>query len=150
MLIDVLNLMDYCDVNCLDSHSDGTHSLQRIHWSVSEVMLDFRWKKLIYILDGLRLSTLSVNFDFGLNYFLFKTRNKECSYIMCDYMMGFKLRLFAWGQAWPQILSLLKYSNCHSIPLAWPTRVFLASLPSFTDYFSLINYFFQAVSADWF
>ncbi len=27
-------LVDYCDVfiNCLDSHSDGTHSLQRIHW----------------------------------------------------------------------------------------------------------------------
>ncbi len=26
-------LMDYCDVfiSCLDSHSDGTHSLQRIH-----------------------------------------------------------------------------------------------------------------------
>ncbi len=25
--------MDYCDVfiSCLDSHSDGTHSLQRIH-----------------------------------------------------------------------------------------------------------------------
>ncbi len=24
----------YCDVfiSCLDSHSDGTHSLQRIHW----------------------------------------------------------------------------------------------------------------------
>ncbi len=28
--------MDYCDVfiSCLDSHSDGTHSLQRIHKSV--------------------------------------------------------------------------------------------------------------------
>ncbi len=25
----------------LDSHSDGTHSLQRIHWWVSDVMLDF-------------------------------------------------------------------------------------------------------------
>ncbi len=26
-------LVDYCDVfiSCLDSHSDGTHSLQRIH-----------------------------------------------------------------------------------------------------------------------
>ncbi len=26
--------VDYCDVfiSCLDSHSDGTHSLQRIHW----------------------------------------------------------------------------------------------------------------------
>ncbi len=27
-------LVDYCDVfiSCLDSHSDGTYSLQRIHW----------------------------------------------------------------------------------------------------------------------
>ncbi len=27
-------LVDYCDVfiSCLDSHSDGTHSLQRTHW----------------------------------------------------------------------------------------------------------------------
>ncbi len=27
-------LVDYCDVfiSCLDSYSDGTHSLQRIHW----------------------------------------------------------------------------------------------------------------------
>ncbi len=29
-----LSHVDYCDVFicCLDSHSDGTHSLQRIHW----------------------------------------------------------------------------------------------------------------------
>ncbi len=27
-------LVDYCDalINSLNSHSDGTHSLQRIHW----------------------------------------------------------------------------------------------------------------------
>ncbi len=29
---------DYCDVfiSCFDSHSDGTHSLQRIHWWASD------------------------------------------------------------------------------------------------------------------
>ncbi len=34
-------LLDYCDVfiRFLDSHSDGTHSLQRIHWWSSDVML---------------------------------------------------------------------------------------------------------------
>ncbi len=38
ILIDELEscglLVDYCDVfnSCLNSHSDGTHSLQRIHW----------------------------------------------------------------------------------------------------------------------
>ncbi len=27
-------LVDYCDffISCLDSHTDGTHSLQRVHW----------------------------------------------------------------------------------------------------------------------
>ncbi len=32
--------VDYCDVliSCLNSHSDGTHSLQRIHWWASDVM----------------------------------------------------------------------------------------------------------------
>ncbi len=40
MLVDGLEwcglLVDYCEVfiSCLDSHSDGTHSLQRIHWWV--------------------------------------------------------------------------------------------------------------------
>ncbi len=33
--------MEWC-VLCLDSHSDGTHSLQRIHWWASDVMLHFR------------------------------------------------------------------------------------------------------------
>ncbi len=34
--------------SCLDSHSDGTHSLQRIHWWASEVMLNLfllQWRK---------------------------------------------------------------------------------------------------------
>ncbi len=36
-------LVDYCDVlmSCLDSHSDGTHSLQSIHWWASDAILDF-------------------------------------------------------------------------------------------------------------
>ncbi len=31
-----------CDVfiSCLDSHSDGTHLLQRIHWWASDLMLN--------------------------------------------------------------------------------------------------------------
>ncbi len=27
----------WCFISCLDSHSDGTHSLQRIHWWTSEI-----------------------------------------------------------------------------------------------------------------
>ncbi len=37
------SLVDYYDVfiSSLDSHSDGTHSLQMIHWWASDVMLHF-------------------------------------------------------------------------------------------------------------
>ncbi len=47
MLIDILEscglLLDYCDVFicCLESHSDGTHSLQRIQLWASDIMLSF-------------------------------------------------------------------------------------------------------------
>ncbi len=56
-----------------DSHSDGTHSLQRIIWWASDAKSPnvFRWKnKLIYILGGLRMSKFSANFHFWVNYSL--------------------------------------------------------------------------------
>ncbi len=62
MLIDGLEwcglLVDYCDVfiSCLDSHSDGTHSLQRIHWWASDAKFCQ-----IYILDGLSVGQFSGN-----------------------------------------------------------------------------------------
>ncbi len=36
-----IGVVDYCNVliSCLDSHSDGTYSRQRIHWQASDVML---------------------------------------------------------------------------------------------------------------
>ncbi len=36
------SLADYCDVfiSCLDSHSDGTHWMQRIYWGASEIILN--------------------------------------------------------------------------------------------------------------
>ncbi len=35
--------VDYCDafISSLDSHSDGTHSLQWIYWRESDIMLHF-------------------------------------------------------------------------------------------------------------
>ncbi len=64
-----------CDVfiRCLDTHSDGTHSLQRIHWWASHIMLYFSksvpvMKTFIYILDGLRVSTFSSNVNFGVGF----------------------------------------------------------------------------------
>ncbi len=59
-------LVDYCDVfiSCLDSHSDGTHSLQ------SELFFPnlFWWRnKFIYVFNVLRESTFSANFPFWVN-----------------------------------------------------------------------------------
>ncbi len=31
----------WCFISCLDSHSDGTHSLQRIHWWASDAALNY-------------------------------------------------------------------------------------------------------------
>ncbi len=80
MLIDGLEfcglLADYCDVlnSYLDSHSDGTHSLQRIHWWASDALLDLSksvlMKKQTHLhLYGLRVNTCSVHFYFQVNYF---------------------------------------------------------------------------------
>ncbi len=58
-------LLSYNDVfiSCLDSHSDGTHSLQRIHWWASDVMQHFsKSVQMKNISDGLRLSPFSANF----------------------------------------------------------------------------------------
>ncbi len=62
-----------CDVfiSCLNSHSDGTHTLQRIHWLANDVMPNFSKsvlnKKLIFILGGLRVNTFSANLHFWVN-----------------------------------------------------------------------------------
>ncbi len=53
-----------CDVfiSCLNTHSDGTHSLQKIHWWASDIMRSFSKSVLIkkqthLHLDGLRAGT---------------------------------------------------------------------------------------------
>ncbi len=63
-------LMDYCDVfiSCLDSHSDGTHSLQRIHWWSSDVMLNFSKSALMKKNASTYWSKFSANFHFWQNY----------------------------------------------------------------------------------
>ncbi len=52
-------------------HSDGTHSLQWIHWWASDRMLHFSKfdeETNSYILDGLKMSNLSANFHFWVDY----------------------------------------------------------------------------------
>ncbi len=71
--MDWSRVLDYCDVfiSCLVSHSDGTHSLQSIHWEDdANVMLNLsRYVPMNnLIVDGLRVNTFSENFHFEVNY----------------------------------------------------------------------------------
>ncbi len=61
----------YCDVfiSCLDSHSDGTHSLQRIHWWASDVMLNFSKSVLMKKQTHLHLGWLRVSRFLAKNIF---------------------------------------------------------------------------------
>ncbi len=64
--------VDYLWIIVMFLSAVGTHSLQRIHWWASDVMLKFNLKKqthLQYILDGLRESRFSASFfHFWVNY----------------------------------------------------------------------------------
>ncbi len=69
-------LEDYCDVliSCLDSHSDGTHSLRRIHWWASDVMLHFsksvlmkKQTHLLILKDSIFFSKFSILGELYLN-----------------------------------------------------------------------------------
>ncbi len=68
MLIDGLEscglFVDYFNV-VINSHSDGTHTLQRVHWRVSDVMLHLsksfpKKKQTHHMLDGLRVSKYKI------------------------------------------------------------------------------------------
>ncbi len=68
-------LFDYLTFfnSCLDSHSDGTHSLQRIHWWAGDVILYFSKSVLMKKRTHLHLGwpegeSISVNFHFWVNY----------------------------------------------------------------------------------
>ncbi len=83
-------LVDYCDVfiSCLDSHSDGTHSLQRIHWWASDGVLHFSksvpMKKQTHLYLGCLGSKCQANERFCVN----------CSFKQC--------LIFNTKYVWPQ------------------------------------------------
>ncbi len=61
-----------CDVfiSCLDSHSDGTHSLQWIHWWASDLMLNFtksvQMKKQTHLHLGVQMFIFGWTIPFNL------------------------------------------------------------------------------------
>ncbi len=65
-------LLEYCDVfiSCLESHSDGTHSLQRIHWWASDELIGLKVIKfsfwVIYSFNTLHICYEWYSIAFGL------------------------------------------------------------------------------------
>ncbi len=76
-------LVDYCDVfiSCLDSHSDGTHSLQRIHCWASDVKLNFSNSVLMKKQTHLHLRG-PANFHFWVNHSFESLTNKFLVYVL--------------------------------------------------------------------
>ncbi len=77
----IIDMFTIICISCLDSNSDGTHSLQSIHWWTSDVMLNFsksvRMKKQThleeeYIFSNFKfLKTLLLSFLFQCFYYYF-------------------------------------------------------------------------------
>ncbi len=92
--------LDYCDVFiiCLNSHSDGTHSLQRIHWWASEIMQTspnlFRWVTDDYFFHGL-LFQVQTHRIIKADHQTW-VKNKKCPYLYLQKSLGaFSFIIFA-------------------------------------------------------
>ncbi len=95
-------LEDYCDVfiSSLDSHSDGTHSLQKICWWASDVMIHFSKSVLMKKQSHLYLEWPEGSFFSSFFYFIFIFLNYAFKHTSLAYQKywTFSLRkiFFAW------------------------------------------------------
>ncbi len=96
--------LDYWNVCicCLDSHSDGTHSLQRTHWWASDIRLNFpksvlMKKKTHPHLDGLRTSNFQ-QIIFRVNYSLNAGRWGPLKHIRPYYFFSNNLIIISWQE----------------------------------------------------
>ncbi len=111
--------VDYCDVfsNWFDFPSDGTHSLQRIHWWASVVMLNSSKSVPMKRQTHLHLSTFSANVHFWVNYSfkygLVLTLQKQVRYLDCNRRWGPDPVVWGSAEYGPKTLWLLGF---HSAP----------------------------------
>ncbi len=81
-------LVDFCYVfiSCLDSHTDGTHSLQKIHCWASDEMLNF-----------------SKSFNVGVNYsFILYTRGSQSLN---------NINVYLFKEPWPELRTIALHVN---------------------------------------
>ncbi len=83
----------WCFISCLDSHSDGTHSLQRIHWWASDAMLHFS-KSVLMNSSTSWMTWEWVYFNLWMNY-AFQSLN-FVFYKICFCFWAFEILLSCW------------------------------------------------------
>ncbi len=86
--------LSWCFISCLDSHSDGTHSLQRIQWWENDVMILFSdifwWRnKLIYIFGDLKW----LYFQQILVHLNHKSHNPDSSWYLSCFLVKWYLKI---------------------------------------------------------
>ncbi len=99
----VLDYWNVC-ICCLDSHSDGTHSLQRTHWWASDIRLNFSKSVLMKKKTHLHLGwpeneyIFSKFSFFGVNYSLKSGRWGPLKHIRPYYFFSNNLIIISWQE----------------------------------------------------
>ncbi len=90
-------LVDYCDVfiSCLDSHSDGTHSLQSIHWWANYIMLHFSESFLMKKQTHLHLSWPEGEYIFILGWTI-PLRTVQEKSLLTNHVQGHAIATVTW------------------------------------------------------
>ncbi len=103
-LTGVKSIANYCDVySCLNFHSDGTHSLMRIYWWASDVMLNSQmnplwWRNIFQLIVTFRW-TIALNlFCLCLELLYFIDRPKQTNLLtVCLKSKLLKITKFYWA-----------------------------------------------------
>ncbi len=126
-------------ISCLDSHSDGTHSLQSIHCWDTDAETHFykpdEETKLILISDDLRVSTFSANVIFGVSFPLESLRcgNSSESHDTSSIVLPVKVWRY---QELQYVSSRSKKLIWHCFEISWVLSNLLSSRFSFSRTFN--------------
>ncbi len=133
-------------ISCLDSHSDDTHSLHRIHVSkwcknlCKFLQICPNEKTNSYILDGLKVSEFSANFYFWVKtvlyvnvFFLTQPRGPYATLILyCSYLYAMQIyiqNIQSWSLVYrgsQNIFELVFISHLHAYEWKWMESILLS------------------------
>ncbi len=110
----------YCDViiSCLDSHSDGTHSLHPLSKRCNATCLQIWWRHKL-ILDGLRMSTFKKNNNNNFGFVSRWTSDMPWSF-RWDPWFHWQLHYICWRVLWaPPVCVRSSLSGVCTHPLCY-------------------------------